>query len=152
MNKRKTFLWIVGLLILVTLAFIWKNSLLPREDSLEKSSMVTDALRPILGLLIGEKNVTDHFVRKLAHLTEFAALGAETACFALLLSSRRLHGFFHCLFAGLLAALIDETLQLLTDRGSQVQDVLLDFAGLLLGVLLTYLIARLRDRRKAASL
>ena len=113
---------------------------------------IVDLLTPILGPLIGEENVTDHFIRKLAHFTEFSVLGAEMACLSLLLTKRRIHGMMHCLFAGLLAAVIDESLQLLNDRGSQVQDVLLDFGGVLFGVLLIHLIAYLRrGKEKNAS-
>ena len=147
---KKQTIWRILLLMLIaaTLLFIWKNSLMPKEDSLEDSEAVTGFLRPLLGFFIGEENVTDHFVRKLAHFTEFGILGAEFSCFALLVTKRRLHGLFHCLFAGLLAAVIDEALQLLTDRGSQVQDVLLDFIGVTIAVCIVHLLAYLFGRRK----
>ena len=144
MKKTRILRIVLIVLILATLAFIWHNSLLPRDESQENSLDIVDLLTPILGPLIGEENVTDHFIRKLAHFTEFSVLGAEMACLSLLLTKRRIHGMMHCLFAGLLAAAIDESLQLLNDRGSQVQDVLLDFGGVLFAVLLIHLIAYLR--------
>ncbi len=148
MKKTKILRIVLFVLIAATLIFIWQNSLQPKEDSLEDSEAVTGFLRPFLGFFIGEENVTDNFVRKLAHFTEFSVLGAECACLALLLTKQRLHGLFHCLFAGLLAAVIDEALQLLHDRGPQVQDVLLDFSGVLLAVLFVHLLALFYQQKR----
>lgn len=56
---------------------------------------------------------------------------------------------------GLLIAFMDETIQLFSDRGSQVQDVWLDFAGVVTGVLLAVAVRRivgwLRARRAARA-
>lgn len=138
----------LALLILLTLCFIWGNSLESRADSKEKSLGVLDRLRPLLELVVGKGNATDHLVRKLAHFTEFGALGGELA---LLLALRRrmgLQGLANCLFAGLCAAVTDEALQLLSDRGSQVQDVLLDFGGVFAGVAVVAVVAVMWRRRK----
>ncbi|MBR2365993.1 MAG: VanZ family protein [Oscillospiraceae bacterium] len=151
MNKVKILRCVLIVLIAATLMFIWGNSLQPREDSLKDSEAVTNWIRPILGALIGEDNVTVHFVRKLAHFTEFAVLGAELSCLALLLTKRRLRGLLSCLAAGLLAGAIDESLQLLGDRGAQVRDVLLDFGGVLAAVLAVHLLAYLHSRRSAKN-
>lgn len=148
MNKVKILRCVLIVLIAATLVFIWSNSLQPREDSLEDSESVTNWVRPLLGALIGEENVTVHLVRKLAHFTEFALLGAELSCLSLLSAKRRLRGLLSCLAAGLFVGAIDESLQLLGDRGAQVQDVLLDFSGVLAAVLAIHLLAYLYSRRR----
>ena len=148
MNKIKLLRGVLIVLIAATLIFIWGNSLQLRQDSLEDSEAVTAWIRPFLGFLFGEENITVHFVRKLAHFTEFGVLGAELSCLALLWDKRRLRGFFSCLGAGLLVGAIDESLQLLNDRGAQVQDVLLDFSGVLAAVLAVHLLACLYTRSK----
>ena len=134
---RKRWNIVLVLLLALTLAFIWGNSLLPRTESQEISRGLLAELcaaLETLGLHIDPQN--DHWLRKLAHFGEFGLLGAEL-CTLLFLNRRvRLQGFVNCAFAGLAVAVTDEALQLLSNRGSQVQDVLLDFAGFVTGLLL----------------
>ena len=62
-------------LLALLLAFIWLHSMMPAEDSAEESQRVGQFLTPFLELFVGEGNVTDHLVRKLAHFCEYGALG-----------------------------------------------------------------------------
>ena len=133
-RKRRNI--ILGLLVLLTLAFIWGNSLLPREESQEISRGLLAELCAVLenvGLHIDPQN--DHWLRKLAHFGEFGLLGAELALLLCLNRRQSVQGFINCAFAGLAVAVTDEALQLISNRGSQVQDVLLDFAGFVTGLL-----------------
>ena len=133
-RKRRNI--ILGLLVLLTLAFIWGNSLLPREESQEISRGLLAELCAVLenvGLYIDPQN--DHWLRKLAHFGEFGLLGAELALLLCLNRRQSVQGFINCAFAGLAVAVTDEALQLISNRGSQVQDVLLDFAGFVTGLL-----------------
>ena len=133
-RKRRNI--ILGLLVLLTLAFIWGNSLLPREESQEISRGLLAELcaaLETLGLHIDPQN--DHWLRKLAHFGEFGLLGAELALLLCLNRRQSVQGFINCAFAGLAVAVTDEALQLISNRGSQVQDVLLDFAGFVTGLL-----------------
>lgn len=129
-----------------TVVFIWSNSLESVAVSSEKSSRWLQALTFILEPVLGEGNVTDHLIRKIAHFVEFALLGIWLALFIVVRNRVSLQAVANCLFFGLSVAIIDEALQLLSDRGSQVLDVLLDFAGVTSGVLfvvsLWWLIAR----------
>lgn len=156
MNRKRIGTVLLLLAILAALAFIWGNSLESAVESSLKSGRVRELIEPLLELLVGQGNVTDHMVRKLAHLTEFAVLGALllllTAAFRV-----RLQSVLNCQFFLLLAALTDETIQLFTGRGSQVRDVWLDFAGgtagLLAMLLLLWLLRclfRPRDRRRGS--
>lgn len=156
MNRKRIGTVLLLLAILAALAFIWGNSLESAVESSLKSGRVRELIEPLLELLVGQGNVTDRMVRKLAHLTEFAVLGALllllTAAFRV-----RLQSVLNCQFFLLLAALTDETIQLFTGRGSQVRDVWLDFAGgtagLLAMLLLLWLLRclfRPRDRRRGS--
>lgn len=118
------------LLIFITLCVIWGHSLEGPQASSQKSQAVLENIvKPILGPIIGEENVTEYFVRKLGHFTEFFALGLE--CFLLLWVRRKItpHWIAHAMGFGFLVGAVDETLQLFTRRGSALSDVWLDFTG-----------------------
>lgn len=142
LNKRNICTAVLLLLLLATLCVIWGHSLEGPEDSSKKSQAVLEnIIKPVLGPIFGADNITEHFVRKLGHFTEFFALGLES--FLLLWVWRRmsLHWCFHGLHFGFLVGAIDETLQLFTERGSSLSDVWLDFAGFMVAaglVLLGY--------------
>lgn len=119
------------LALVVTLCFIWGNSLLGKEESAALSGGITAWLRSI-GL-----PVSDHFVRKTGHFCEFGLLGCELTLLFWLRGGLSLQNLCNSAFPALLAAVTDETIQIFSGRGSQVQDVVLDFAGAVTGILLT---------------
>ena len=135
MKTRKTWIVLLSLLILFTIGFIWGNSMKTRSESQSLSLGVLQFIRPLLDAIFSPENVTDHLVRKLAHFTEFAVLGAELMLLSVLLGRRNLSSILNCMFAGLIVAVTDETIQLFSSRGSQVIDVVLDFSGVVIGVL-----------------
>ena len=132
-------------LLILLLAFIWGHSMIPAASSAEESQRVGQWLTPLLEWFVGPGNVTDHLVRKLAHFCEYGALGMILGALALLWESPG--AFFRGSYAFLLAlaaAVVDESIQLVTDgRGAQVQDVLLDTAGSLTGLVTVWLLAAL---------
>ena len=143
MNRRSICTLLLLLAILAMLAFIWGNSLDSAAASSLKSGRMRELIQPLLELLVGRGNVTDHLVRKLAHFTEFAVLGALLLLLTAAAFRVRLQTALNCLFFLLLAALTDETIQIFTGRGPQVQDVWLDFAGGTAGLLAMLLLWRL---------
>ena len=141
-KKRRVLSAVLICLCIVTVAFIWGNSMLGSKASSNVSNSVLGALDPIIRRF-GIVSRNDLWLRKLAHFTEFAALGAELRSLA---AVKRKSGFqtaSNCAFASLLVALTDETIQLTSGRNSQVLDVLLDFSGALTGILIAWLICRL---------
>ena len=134
MKNRKTHLFLLGLLILLTLGFIWGNSLKSIPESQEISLSYLDRLSPFLDAVFGPGRITDHILRKTAHFCEFALQG--------------LQGLMNALFAGLAAGVADETIQIFSQRGSRVADVVLDFSGAVFGALVIALITRLCRRRR----
>lgn len=157
MKRRKTQIkTILVVLLALLLAFIWLHSMMPAEDSAEESQRVGQFLTPFLELLVGEGNVTDHLVRKLAHFCEYSALGILAGALLLVKKESGIFRWSYALLCALAVAVIDESIQLLADgRGAQVQDVLLDTAGSLTGLLVVWLIAVLvrwlRRRDRTAS-
>ena len=148
MKNRKTHLFLLGLLILLTLGFIWGNSLKSIPESQEISLSYLDRLSPFLDTVFGPGRITDHILRKTAHFCEFALLGAELRLLFLLLGQQGLQGLMNALFAGLAAGVADETIQIFSQRGSRVADVVLDFSGAVFGALVIALITRLCRRRR----
>lgn len=143
--------WVWALLAAVLL-FIWGNSLLPPSWSWRVSGVVQEAVEQVLPVeqadgLIGQ--VKGFTVRKLAHMSEFALLGALLALLTCAHSRRDRVALM--LLLGLLAALLDETIQKFTGRTSSVLDVWLDFSGVVLGLLLARLFFLLRCRRRGGS-
>ena len=149
MKHKKCWIAVVSVLLVLTLAFIWRNSMESIPESQAKSLDLVAILKPILEPIIGEGKVTDHFVRKTAHFCEFALLGAELRLLFLLLGFGTVQGHMNALFAALAAGVTDETIQYFYDRGSMVLDVVLDFCGAFFGALVLLLIALgVRHRKK----
>lgn len=141
-EKRKAQLRLfLRLLLVVTLGFIWINSMVGKEGSASLSQGITAWLRS-MGL-----PVSDHFVRKTAHFCEFGLLGCELTLLSWLREGLSFQSFCNSAFPALLAAVTDETIQIFSGRGSQVQDVVLDFCGALTGILFTSLILNVLWKR-----
>lgn len=122
-------------LLVCNLAFIWGNSLLPAEISQAFSDWVKNVL---LGLLPGSGSGSggSGLLRKIAHFTEFTALGMCLSWRFGMLNKGRLPAFV----CGAGAACIDETIQIFVpERGPGILDVLLDCSGVLTGMLLLHL-------------
>ena len=149
-GKRRLAIIILSLLIILTLAFIFGNSLKDRATSAATSAHFERFVEPILLALpyqqLHTKEALSITVRKLAHYSEFFLLGAEMMALSILLRSlcsvrKRL-----LLVLALLIAGMDEMLQFVSRRAPQVQDVLLDAFGALCGICFVYAAHRLYAR------
>jgi VanZ family protein len=130
-KTRKLLTGALAALIAATLAFMWGNSLKSRDVSKAQSDNVLPVVEPCLEIVVGEGNVTEQLVRKLAHVSEYAALGCELALLCALRRRVRRQPVLNASSAGLAAAVADEALQIVSGRGPLVQDILLDFAAFL---------------------
>ena len=137
MTRRRVFWTLTALWLL----FIWAHSFLPASVSKQESGHWLALLQHWLPWL------TDHLIRKTAHFTEYAVLGA------LLFGAAGVrYGLWFPPCFALLAALSDETIQLFAaGRSGQVSDVWLDLAGFLAGWLVIALSAILLKKRKPSS-
>lgn len=151
-EKNKTGIIIVSALLFLTLAFIWGNSILSAETSGKESQGIYNSVKPAMDAVFGEDVVTHGVFRKLAHGAEFFVLGTEMCLLFLFLGLFEEKRLFTILSCGLFAAVIDESIQVLTSRGSAVTDVLIDFGGVAAATAIFYAafktVAVLRSRRK----
>ena len=158
MRKKRTIIFTVLLVLL--LMFIWGHSMMPADTSREESGWVLELLRPALDALFGKGFTTHHFVRKLAHFTEFAVLGILTQFLLWSLrpdpdsaqqkAATHVPGWLISIVIsigfGFFAAFLDETIQMFSDRGDQISDVWLDVSGAAFGCLIGRAAVWLLDR------
>ncbi|MDX9808271.1 MAG: VanZ family protein [Acholeplasma sp.] len=128
--------------IFIWTSFILIQSLLPGEVSSNQSDFIVDTLHPFiqrLGIHMGVDTFS-FWIRKLAHFTEYFILGV--LLFVAYQSSYQKMKLYTIIFLqGLITASIDETIQLFTpNRSGELRDVLIDFLGVMFGVLFVYLI------------
>lgn len=117
-------------LLIVNLLFIWGNSLLPGEISGAISHWVEDLLETIFGSG-GDPSEGHGLLRKLAHFTEFGCLGM-CLCWLFSMLDRP---WWLSILCGFAAACVDETIQcFVPDRGPGIKDVLIDTAGVAVGI------------------
>ena len=128
-NRRKVSAWLIALL----LCFIWGNSLLPGELSGRFSDWVKSILAAVLPGEIPGVTSGGGLLRKLAHFSEFAALGAALCWRTGILEKRKIGAFLY----GFGTACVDETIQrFVPDRGPSLKDVGIDTCGIALGIIL----------------
>lgn len=143
---------IFTLTVLMT-AFVFINSSMPDTVSNQQSMGVLDFFYNILSGLGINAVITDHIIRKLAHFTEFTALGMLFTSCAYSFNRQKPYRYaVHILFAGLCTAVTDETIQLFVQgRSGQVADILIDFSGIVAGtaaMLLIYAIYIGKEKKK----
>lgn len=135
------------------MAFIFSNSLQPPNESNYRSRMIAEWLSnfPIFRNWMPEETF-HRFVRKLAHFTEFGALGLCLGGFAFNLGEIKNKKYVSLpMLIALGTAVIDEFIQRFTGRTSSVKDVLIDFSGALCGLIVTWIISSVIKRRRGHS-
>ena len=119
-------------LLVLNLAFIWDNSLLPGEVS----GAISLWVKNLISLLIpgeGEPQAGHGLLRKIAHFTEFGCLGAILCWMVSMLGKK---SWFSLIYS-FLTACADEGIQcFVPDRGPGIRDVMIDTSGAALGMLL----------------
>lgn len=134
------------MLVLAVIGFIFTNSAQKTATSTKVSLDVTAKIETAVersGLqdTTLSQNVSPRYVRKAAHAVEFFALGATLFLTAVILHKRlRFQLVWNILAVSLFVAVADESIQILSERGPRVQDVLLDFCGAVTAILLCALV------------
>lgn len=133
---KKRWLWLV---VFVYIGFIFSNSLQAGESSGNLSAEIAMFLMNTFHITL-DFNAFHHFIRKLAHFSEYFVLG--------LLVTKAVHT--SCLFPNrplnllvfwILTPSIDETIQyFVPGRTAAITDVLLDMSGFFSAFLLLYLL------------
>lgn len=140
-NRRLSHRRIVLLIVTgLVMAFIFLQSLLPQSVSAEESGWFAEHIVNPPLRLFGIAPQGDTIVRKIAHITEFAILSILLVfCFRGQIAKSAGVGFT--------AAFLDESIQLLSDRGALITDVWIDLIGVAAGSLIGWLILRAATRR-----
>ena len=133
--------WINLILIALIMTFIWSRSAKDIEASAQESGQFMEAVViPVEKAVLGREVVSEDFVRKCAHVFEFAIHGIALAIY-----TKKL---WVTLGIGMTTAVIDETIQYFTGRGSMVTDIWIDTAGCLLGCMIVMIILKFSSRNK----
>ena len=156
MNEKrasKRFRNIIFSLTAFMMLFAWIHSCFPASVSSKESEGVLQFVYGFFKLFGLDRDGAEHVIRKVAHFSEFAAIGGLLLSCAYCFDRRRPHRFYvYVLFAGLLAAVIDETIQLFVEgRAGMIVDVWIDLGGVVFGSLLMlgfYALYRRKQRKK----
>lgn len=146
-TKRKIFLVADIIIICLTLAFIWGNSMLSQVQSAGESEQVYGGIKELLDTVFGVGVITEGLIRKFAHFFEFFVLAVELNLVFVILKDKRALGFIFSLLFGLFVAFFDETLQIFSGRGALITDVILDFSAVVLVTAVFILIYIIRKKK-----
>lgn len=127
-------------LLIVCLAFIWGNSLTNGEDSGNLSGGIMAWINAFLRLDAAGADKLHWLIRKGAHFTEFACLGLLLTWLFGMMGEKKGHLFCMPLLFGMMAACMDETIQVFTpDRGPSPIDIWIDTCGVAAGIMILIL-------------
>ena len=136
--KSKTLL-IIGILINI---FIWTNSLMPSNLSSSQSGLIVNLIYPVFKNVF-DVNTFTTVVRKLAHFTEFMFLAIIFSYYFKSINIK--NPYLITMIYGIMVAIIDEAIQLfIPGRAGLIIDVLIDFSGVITGVLVVFIISKIR--------
>ncbi len=134
---------ILTVLTVAAVAAIFYNSSQDAVESTERSSPLTDWINGILAGFPIPFSVTENFIRKLAHFTEYSILGALLSVTYYLYIHRIKTVLISTLISGAVIATIDEIIQLFpAGRSCQISDILLDCCGVAFATVIVMLIIR----------
>jgi len=160
-DKKVKFLRFLYVTITLSLILVWGQSCIGKEQSAVSSDIVVEMIKPIDELEPGYRSSEgwtyvelSTYVRKMAHVIEYALVGFQLMCILLLKGKNRVTDYINCVFAGMFIGLIDETIQIFSGRGSEIGDIWIDLAGVSLGIGTAFLgriiVARRASRKSTA--
>ena len=148
------------ILIICTLSFTFYQSILPKEESSEASEGASDFLEPIIPSDTPTGEFVHSNIREIAHFTEFFFLGLFVSLYVVIFLPRidcepraRVRFVIYSVIISPITPLLDETVQIFSNRGPEIVDVWLDTAGYLSASLIVNLIffaAKYIMRRRTA--
>ena len=142
MDKKIVLLRILYVTLAISMILVWGQSCINKTESRESSDAIVEMIKPIDQLEEGYRSPNgmtyvelSTYVRKAAHVIEYAAVGFQIMAILLLKKKKELKVAINVLFLGGLIGLVDETIQIFSERGSEVGDIWIDMAGILVGIL-----------------
>lgn len=155
LTKKRSIKYIITLAATVVLTmFIFGNSFAGYDASHSVSDSISDMILPDK---YSHSETVLLFIRKAAHLVEYAALGIAVMLFFKCVETdygKRLYGV--ALFYVLSVAVFDEHIQSFSDRTSSTGDILLDFLGALIGIFtvlsIRFIYTKIKKRKEKSVL
>lgn len=147
-ETRKRLIILLRILIVISILVAWGHSLMSLPASQKESGLVLKALKPVFKAIMPGKTITDYFIRKLAHFSEFCIMGLEMTMYLQLSQGIKPKLLVNTLLSGLFIAFIDESIQMFTGRGPLISDLWIDLAGFTLGGLIMCLAVFIWHRLK----
>ena len=150
---KRFFSFVFPILTLLSLLYIFSNSLASEPEAMKKKSAVVKEVEKIIEVITKEEVELDAkklpVVSKIAHVIEFSAFSFFFTASVIHFGASPKKQYYQILFTGCMVALADEQLQLLSNgRNSRVSDVVIDLAGVWIGYFLATLLAHFLHRRK----
>lgn len=140
---------ILTILTAAAVAAIFWNSSRSAVQSTEQSSPLTGWLNRFFLSLPIPFTITETLVRKLAHFSEYAVLGALLTATVYLYAQKRGRALLYALPTGALIAVCDELIQLFpAGRSCEVRDMVIDLCGILVAALIVTLIISILEKRR----
>lgn len=144
--KNKIIIILLSAIIVFITAFAFYNSAKSFKTTHTESESVVEVINPVIqknDIKVGQEALR-LYIRKSAHIIEFAALGAAVMSLVLCIKKQYGKSFFgFAFFYVLIVGVTDEFIQSLRDRSSLVSDVLLDFIGAMLGFVLVFVVVKM---------
>ena len=130
--------------------FIWGNSVVPKSVSSDLSVWVMSLISKVVtGDISAQGSVSGAGVlRKIAHFTEFFALGTVVSVYVRSVMSDKRIRVLALSLLGTFVALFDETIQIFSGRGPQVSDIWIDIAGYAMGVIVVAAVVAFRQKKR----
>lgn len=152
-RASKRFTVVIFILTAFMMLFAWVHSCFPADLSSQESEGFMALISGLFKLFGITHEMSGLLIRKLAHFTEFSAIGALLLSCAYCFDRVRPHRYFvQVLFSGLLSAVIDETIQLFSEgRAGMITDVWIDMGGVVFGSALAWLFYAVVRRVKHIS-
>ena len=154
-KKNKKIYIILNVFAILWIAFIFGNSLKTADASgMQSEGIVNFVIDKILNTPIEKQSIefvdlVTHFVRKVAHFTEFAILGVIIFLICYITDRSRLKSSIFSVCLSFCVAVCDELLQLTSEgRACRFSDVLIDTSGAAFACLMMFLIVFLISKRK----
>ena len=153
--RKKAILLLLCIWVLAVATAIFLFSSQTGEESGDISRGLMDSIFSFLHLDEEGEALLHHLIRKAAHMTEYAVLGASVCVLFFYLSDIRLwngmsrRGMALCAlaFSAFFAATDEIHQAFVPGRGPAVKDVLIDSVGAAIGIALIYIVGRYKRER-----
>ena len=148
-NRRSRLVFFILLTFALTI-FIFANSLKAGDESSAQSNFITDWVNRLLTLfgIQADFRALSHFVRKLAHFSEYFVLGLTSSA-ALSQLNKRVFITLSPIYCAMIAVCDEFVMQAITEgRAPMWTDVLIDSAGAITAFIIVLAVLLIRKEHR----